>query len=133
MTYIFDNYYYVHEGDVLYFNKKYGYVGQNFLFCTRVDKAVKGSIIKSAEDFCALRIDYVQGEDEPVKIEAKVMEEKVIENIKEVDLFNEEKVTDFDSMTKKELIAYIKENNLPIEINKVNKATLLDEIKKSLV
>ena len=62
MTYIFDNYYYVKKGDFLNFNKKYGCVGERFLFMSEDGRSILGIIDEARENFCSLSIVYVGGE-----------------------------------------------------------------------
>lgn len=128
-VYIFDAFYAVQEGDLLTFNKKYGSKGQRFIFFTDIGKPVIGTIVDATDTSCSLGILMIDNKEEVISGRAPRSQAS-----EKVDLVNEEKATkddevNFDSMTKKELIAYIEENNLPIETNKVHKAAILEALK----
>lgn len=117
-VFIFNKFFDVSEGDELHVDDRWEKPGTRFTFKSFMDEPVEAAAFDQdgfGTFFQITKIGYA--------------EEIIEEPIEEVNEEPIEEHPDFNSMTKAELISYIKDNELDIDTVKKNKTTILEELK----
>ena len=116
------NEYSIETGEVFLAKVKNGIPGTIFVSQTNPNEKVYLELLeKLSSDISLLRVNEIQWEED---------NQSFIENFNNVILGGEEKVISIEDMTKKELINFIRMNNLDIN-TKLKKTELLEAIKDS--
>lgn len=119
-VYIGDGFYTVSKGDILKVKGLTAQVRDCLLFQSKLTEKVFGLVTAIEGEYFTVEI---------INVEILKETSKEVSETETTEIVEGNEAIDFDSFTKKELIAFVKENKLNIETNKVNKATLLESIK----